>query len=332
MTRQEKRKKRAVQLMIYFYVLLILLSLFTVASYTWFSLSRTPRVSDMYMFINSNTGLELSEDPLAEEWKLQLDFRDLATETAPLRPVTWSESNQQFIAAAYGPDGRQLPMSFWHKLTDEQNANRNNAYGYYSKAAFFARSGQTETVFLSPAVEVDEGIDGSGTYVIGTPVWDGQSIVHNNGGMGAECAIRIGIRITPVDTLGQPYGEPATFFIYEPNSDMHIDGSEGYVPTPSIDLMENLISTDRLILQTASTWSEAYPVERGVVIHSLGEFTTETELFTIKPGEMKMIELYCWLEGQDVDCTNQIQGAQIMASIQFSTKPDEQSGLIPIYD
>ena len=99
-----------------------------------------------------------------------------------------------------------------------------------------------------------------------------------------------------------------------------------------IDLMENLISTDRLILQTASTWSEAYPVERGVVIHSLGEFTTETELFTIKPGEMKMIELYCWLEGQDVDCTNQIQGAQIMASIQFSTKPDEQSGLIPIYD
>ena len=30
-----------------FYVLVILMSLLTVASYTWFSLSRTPRVSNM---------------------------------------------------------------------------------------------------------------------------------------------------------------------------------------------------------------------------------------------------------------------------------------------
>ena len=330
MKQRTKSQKRAMRTAIYFYVLVILLSLLTVASYTWFSLSRTPRVSDMYLFINSDSGLELSADPLAAEWKLQLDFRDLTPETSPLRPVTWSEAQGIFIAAAYGPDGRQLDQSRWHPLSDENNANRNDAFGYYIKTTFFARSGQTETVFLSPAVEVDEGIDGSGTYVIGTPVWDGEAVLHNDGGMGAECAIRIGIRITPVDLAGQPNGEPETFYIYEPSSDRHVDGSTGYLPTPSIDGSGTLIDGERLILQTASEWSEAYPVQRNVVIHQLGEFETETELFSIQSGEMKRIDLYVWLEGQDVDCTNQIQGAQIMASVQFDTDPDEQSGLIPI--
>ena len=73
-----------------FYVLVILMSLLTVASYTWFSLSRTPRVSNMYMFINSVSGLEISEDPLAEEWQLQLDFREMVDVTPLLRPITWS--------------------------------------------------------------------------------------------------------------------------------------------------------------------------------------------------------------------------------------------------
>ena len=91
MKQRTKGQKRAIRTAVYFYVLIILMSLLTVASYTWFSLSRTPRVSDMYLFINSDTGLEISADPLAETWELQLDFRDLTPETSPLRPVTWSE-------------------------------------------------------------------------------------------------------------------------------------------------------------------------------------------------------------------------------------------------
>ena len=326
-TRKAKRTKRIV---LYVYMLMILLTLLTVSSYTWFSLSQTPRVSAMYMFINSDTGLEISVDPLAEEWVLQLDFRDMVPETAPLRPITWSNARQKFYAATYGGDGRMMDYTAWQPLENERHANKDNIDGFYTKATFYARSGLDETVFLSPAVEVDEGINGSGTYVIGTPVWDGQNILHSNGGMGAECAIRIGIRITPVDLAGQPNGKASTFYIYEPNSNRHIDGSTGYVPTPSIDQTPTLIPENYLILQSSSTWKEAYPVQRSVVIHELGEFTTETELFSIKAGEMVRIDLYCWLEGQDVDCTNEIQGAQILASIQFATDEESQSGMIPI--
>lgn len=329
MSKQRKTIKKSA-LFIYVYMLLILLTLLVVGSYTWFSLSRTPRVSDMNMYVNSVSGLELSLDPQAEEWELQLDFRDMVDVTTPLRPVTWSERDQRFYAASYGVDGRLRDYDLWQPLTDDRHANKDNIEGYYIKASFFARSGQTETVFLSPAVEVDEGIHGSGTYVIGTPIWDSQQAINNNGGKGAECAVRIGFRITPVDGEGYPTDDPSQFIIYEPNSDIHPDGAAGYIPTPSIDQTATLVPADRLILQTASTWTEAYPVEREVVIRDLGEFQTDTQLFTVQAGKIVKVDVYIWLEGQDPDCTNQINGAQILASIQFATETSGQSGLKPI--
>ena len=330
MGKQKKQSKKKSLLFVYFYVLLILLTLLITGSYTWFSLSRTPRVSDMQMFVNAASGLEISMDPLAQQWKQQLDFRDMVDVTAPLRPVTWSQKQQRFFAAAYGIDGRLTNPEDWHMLSDEQHANKDNADGYYIKATFYARTDQTLTVSLSPAVEVSQGIEGSGTYVIGTPIWDSQQILHNNGGQGAECAVRIGLRITPVDDQGLPKDEPSQFFIYEPNSDVHFDGRSGYIPTPSIDGTPNLVPEDRLILQSASTWTEAYPVERNVVIRDLGEFKTKTELFTLRASEMVRMELYVWLEGFDVDCTNRISQAQILASIQFATQASGQSGMEPI--
>lgn len=330
MSKQKKRFPRKTMLFLYLYVILILLILVTAVSYTWFSLSRTPRVSDMYLFINSVSGLEISADPMAEEWKLQLDFREMVDVTTPLRPVTWSERDQQFYAARYGLDGRLQSYEDWEPLTDERNANKDNSDGYYIKATLYARSSQTETISLSPAVEVDDGIEGSGTYVIGTPIWDGQQLLHNNGGQGAQCAMRIGFRITPVNAKGEATEDAAEFLIYEPNSDVHIDGTQGYLPTPSIHNAPSLVPEDRLILQTASTWTEAYPVERNVVIKDLGDFQSDTQLFSLQPGEMVKIDLYIWLEGQDIDCTNQITQAQILACIQLASEASGQSGLQPI--
>ena len=325
------KRIRKPNVVLWIYMLLILFTLLTVASYTWFSLSRTPRVSDMNMYINAQSGLELSEDPLAEEWKLQLDFVDLVDVTSPLRPITWSDRRQQFYAATYGVDGRLTDLSWWQPLTDDRNANKDNIEGFYIKATFYARTDVAMEVSLSPAVEIDKGLKGSGTYVIGTPVWDYQQIVHNNGGQGAENAIRIGLRITPVDETGESINKPAKFYIYEPNADAHTYPEIfGYVDTPSIDGTSTLISDGSLIRQTASYWTEAYPVQRNAVIRTLGEFVDDTKLFEIKPGEMYRIDVYVWLEGQDVDCTNQIREAQILANIQFAGDPGGQSGMKPI--
>ena len=69
-----KRTKKTPYFMFYLYLIFVLMSLFSVASYTWFTLSRTPQVSDMNLYITSGAGLELSASPGADVWTNQLDI------------------------------------------------------------------------------------------------------------------------------------------------------------------------------------------------------------------------------------------------------------------
>lgn len=320
-------KKQKMRTVVYICILIALLSLLVVASYTWFSISRTPSVREMAVYINSGTGLQLAAayDAPDEGWGQQINFPDLVNkDTAPLKPVTWSEKQQSFMTIVYGGDGRMTEQ--YRALTDESNANRSDMEGYYVVGTFFARTDESCNVSLADAVEVNEGQNGAGTFVIGTPVWDGQSILHYDGGSGAETAVRLGFRITKIDPANGADNGTTVFYIYEPNCDRHLDKEPtGYVETPSIDGAKTL--SDRLILQTASTWSEAYPVQRDVTIKSLGKFTTDTRLFSIRAGEMYRIQLYVWLEGQDIDCTNIVKEAQILANVQFTTEYSGQTGL-----
>lgn len=323
---QNKKKNTGV----YALLLLALLLLLVAASYTWFSLSETPRVSEMQLYVTAGTGLKLAAAPDApeEDWGQELDFGALIGETGPLKPVTWSKSQQCFLSISYGLDGRML--SQWETLTDENNANRQDSRGYYVTGTFYAATETACQVSLAEAVELNGGENGAGTYVIGTPVWDGQAVLHKDEGYGAECAVRLGFRITRVNRSGQPLGDDSEFYIYEPNCDKHINGTNDYQATASIDGLEMLTDESHMFLQTASEWTEAYPVQKDVTIKALGDFTTDTTMFSIKSGEIVKIQLYVWLEGQDVDCTNEIEDASILANVQFYTDYDEQSGMEPI--
>ena len=103
-----------------------------------------------------------------------------------------------------------------------------------------------------------------------------------------------------------------------------------YIATPSIDGDASLLPEDRLIVQNYSTWEETDPVQNGVQVYTIGDFTSSTELFSLKANQKAMIKLYLWLEGQDVDCTNQIKEAQIIANVQFKADSEVNSGLVPI--
>lgn len=330
MNKKRRSNHNGKKLLLSFYLVLTLFALITAASYTWFAISATPRVSDMNIYVNSANRLELSLDPTAEEWTLQLDLQDMMPQSTPLRPVTWVEEEQSFYAAAYGFDGRLMDYSYWEKLSDERHANKNTIDGYYIKLTFYARATAAVTVSLSPAVEVDQGLYGSGTFVIGVPEWNPMALLHRNGGLGAEQAMRLGISLTPVDNTGQPTGEESTFFIYEPNCDSHNDGSQGYLSTPSMTGAEQLISADYLIRQTSSTWKESYPVQRDVVVKELGDFLDTPTLCTLESNEMVRLDIYIWLEGQDADCDQLIRNAQIMACLQFDADPIGGGGMVPI--
>lgn len=342
---QKKKIKISIRLI---YLCLILMPLLVVSTYTWFSLSKTPRVSDMDYSVSCGTGMELAFDPLSadEEWTQFLDFGTREAVSTVLKPVTWSNENQSFYAAEYGMDGRIAGIT--KKLTDEANANKDTAEGYYIKRTFYARTGEPVSVSLSPAVVGADGTEGSGTYLIGTPEWNGETIVHDNGGLGFEYAIRVGLRITTLEADGITPSEDSVFYIYEPNCDGHIvRNSLGEVElleadpgleerqyrTFSIDGdgTSQLIEEDYLIQQTTSTWTEAYPVQREVIIQDLGDFLTEPWLFELEADGMAQIDLYIWLEGQDVDCSSLIgQDARLFLNIQFQAIADTGSGLEPI--
>lgn len=327
-SQQKENRKRKYQLIFYWLGLMTVLLLLVTATYTWFSLSKTPRVSNMDVYVTSPVGLEIALMKDSEEWGQEVRFADMVSETSPLKPCTWSDLNEAFYAIAYGVDGRMTNQ--WIELNDEENANTMDSSGYYTKGTFYARSDTGVAVSLSDAVTMDNGTESAGTYLIGSPIWNGQTLVHEDGGSGAEDAIRIGIRVTPMEE-GAEVNSLSTFYIYEPNSDEHADSTTEYVETENIDDGGPLVPADRLFTQTASTWSEVTPVQESVVLRNMGKFNTDTHLFTLEKDEMVRIDLYIWLEGQDVDCTNLIgQEAKIFAALQFEADYSAQSGMKPI--
>ena len=308
-------------------LLLIMMPLCTVATYTWFSISRTPKVSDMEMTINCNSGLQIawSADAPAEEWGQHLSFLDAVPQKTLLTPVTWVDSEDAFYTTLYGYDGRTFDLD--RKLSDETDANTDK--GCYVTFSFYGRTDEHTDISLAHAGTDPDGRQLTGTYLMGTPLWDDKKICHYDGGLGSQNAVRMGLRITKLDKEGKE-GD-STFFIYEPNSDLHADGTRGYVPTPSADGSEHLVSEDRLLVQSASFWNERDPVLRDDVRWHVGEFEKDTFLLDLKADEMVRFDVYLWLESTDVDCVNTvIRGAQIFANLQLLAETHIHSGFEPV--
>lgn len=329
-TNDKKDKKKRAHLALYFYMVLILLILTTVSTYAWFSLSITPRVSNLSIYINAFPGMEISTDPTTNEWSQLISYEDLFEENYKLRPATWSEKEQRFFGATYSIDGRRRDI--WEPLSDERHANSDSRENYYCIGTIYARTGSGVKVSLAPAVAVDHGLGASGTYLIGDPEWNSNTIMHDDAGKGAQYALRIGIKVTKYNEDMTPTDQATEFYVYEPNADKHTNGIEGYIATPSVDGDKSIVPDERLVTQTTSSWSEIEPVERDVLLYELGDFDGSSELFVLQKDEIAKIELYIWLEGQDVDCTNEIADARVIANLQFNATVIGDSGLVPTPD
>ncbi len=324
--KEQKRKKRFL-IVALFLMVWVLLPLFVVATYTWLSLTKTPKVSDMEMTINSGAGLQLAwtADAPDEAWGQQLDFTDTVTNDPILLPVTWSEQDGCFLTARFGADGRMMDTGI--ALSDERDANGRD--GYYVKFTVFGRTDQNVRVSLTEGAATADGGGLTGTYLIGTPVWNAEKLRHEDGGRGAQYATRMGFRITKRRVDGLPSSMPR-FYIYEPNADRGVGDNSGFADTPSVDGTPHLTARERLIRQTAFSWGESTPVEHGVLRWQTGTFEGDATLFELANDEIVQIDVYIWLEGKDRDCVNAVSGALLSANLQFTAVPDGGSGLVPI--
>ena len=324
MKRYQHIKTDFVSVLKFFYMLLILLVLLSTATYTWFSLSRSPKINDMTLYISTLPCLEITgvENASDNDWGQILIFNEFFEENTVLRPVTYSDQDGIFYAAGVGVDGRVIAVN--QPLRDERNANRSDINGYYMKFDIYARSAEAVSVELMRS----ESDAMQGTYVVGSPEWDSEAVSHTDEGQGLHRAVRIGFRITRYDPDGHPLDEEPVFLIYEPNADAHRNGVQEVLATPSIDGTENLIPEDRLIRQTLTSWHESEPVQKDVLVFEHGEYLDDTHLFDLDMGCSAKIEIYLWLEGQDIDCSyDTADAAKILAGIQFYSESREQSGM-----
>ncbi len=318
------------RLMFMLVALLGLLAIVTSVTYAWFGISRAASVEDIYFSVYGGDRLELAPATGSvdqTEWTTLLDLSEVL-EGVVLRPVTWSQREGAFLAPNYGLDGRPNFLDPL-RLSDEQNANvrkEDEAPGtgrvsYYIAYQFYVRSGGSAKNVLLPMPEVREIDDlgneiwGGGTFVVGRPVWDASRAAHVDAGNGAELAIRVGFGFTEIDR-GEV--ERKRFIIYEPNADNHLEQEDGFLGTPSIEGAGTLVASEDLIQQYTSTWREKRPVLRDEVIFEPAEFVGgKRMLFGMESGEVKLVTLYIWLEGQDIDCIHTISDGQIIANIQI---------------
>ena len=323
-------KNMRMRTLTYVFILLGFVTMIVSTSFAWFSISQNTRVSDMEIYVNAPPGVTIATrfDAPEEEWGEHIEFSDLVDSRSPLKPVTWSDSEGVFKSIRYGLDGRQTNR--FRTLSDAVNANTTGDKQYYICGTFFARTGTSCTLSLTKPVTMSNGELGSGTYVTGEPKWNEAYRRHDNLGKGAQYSIRIGFRVSSIDSATGEILDRNRLVIYEPNADRHLDSSVSVVPTASIDGGSELVGADRLIRQTTSTWTDAASAKSGVTIKDLGDFITDTKVFSLEAGQMARVDMYVWMEGQDVDCYGIPEDAFLFANVQFDTDYGQQSGLVDI--
>ncbi len=286
------------------------------ATYAWMTISSSLRVSDLELNVVTDNAMELALDVDGEpgEWSTLLSLGDLISPDTEMAPATWSARDGKFYTVRYGLDGRPSNLTELTVTTINSNlhtpepaeAEADREPGYLIALDLWIRTGASQAqVYLSEPTERVTDVLGEGTWVIGEPVWNPASVRHDNGGNGAEAAVRMGFRCYDEDY------DTGGFVIYEPNA------LENEAPTPSVD-GGPLQGSGKLIRQGVTTWSEQSPVLRDSVDYEVAPFLDDSSLFILSRGEPRKFTLYIWLEGQDPDCSNSISQGKLTANVQFA--------------
>ncbi len=298
----------------------------SVATYAWMSIATSFKLSDLEINVITDNAVEIAidVDGLPAEWVQSLSAAELMSTDATVRPVTWSARDKAFYAPKYGLDGRisslepKLVTSLADIPTSSAEAEGEGA-GYLLKIDFWLRTSSSKiTTYLSdPEVNPDGLMVANGSFLVGEPEWNTSKKLHDDGGKGAQNAMRIAFLTEDYyiyNEAGEPISkvEDGAFYIYEPNADP--DST-----TPSMDGKELAYQGDsKLIRQTSSGWADKEIPVHGEVDYFYGEFIDEdTELFTLTANNPRKITMYVWLEGQDSDCSNSISAGKILANVHF---------------
>lgn len=306
----------------------VTLIVLTTVTYAWMSMASILKVTDLSLNVIADNALEVAPDSDGQpgEWSAVLNLAGFEAADVNLHPVTWSDSDSAFYAPRYGLDGRTDftdPIRVARPQTSQSVPIGTivEREGYLLAFDLWVRAGASNCdVELSEPLPVKDGIAGQGTFVIGQPIWNAEAVHHDDGGSGAQNALRIALY-----SYDEPDGTMGRFVLYEPNAD-----SRGEMAaTQSLDGSPGLVAEERRITQSVSGWSEQDPVLRDTVNYKMGNFLNNpVSLFRLKAGHPRRVTVFIWLEGQDIDCTNAIESAQLQVNLQLNARTDANDDTI----
>lgn len=293
---KKAKKMRSMIMMMLLCVLML-----SAATYAWFTLSNTAKISNLTMTVGEATGLQIAKDTgtgsahTPGTYSSVLNFEDGVDPnykiTGLLLPATTTDG-QTFLMPVYDEDGKVSGS----KAADKHLTNATSQAtdeGYYYETTFYLKALGENSIHIKlkdGATLPNTGIAENSNTATGTYVLAKNGSTKNKGYLGSQ-AIRISL------TAG------TNTLVYEPNSDVH--GSSGMSAA-----LANGVSFS--------------PVASTSVQISTGAFSSQSKYLTLAGNTDTLVTMRIWIEGTDDDCVNEISLNDIIAQLMFeevSTNP-----------
>lgn len=273
--RSDRKRKAGADVRGKVITLCLCIALLGTATYAWFTVSNTPRVTNLALIAGTSGNLKIAD----YEQGPYGDVLDLSTGSGGnMRDVVLNPTTTQNGRDFYSPVYTETRVTGVEDISaSELNTN------YVYEKVFYLRA-ETENTSRSRTRRFD-------VYFAGTHS-DGGTYINNAGGdSSAACAVRISFTLADGTTV-----------IYEPNSDVHVNG---------VSASNNL----------ASGYGGYTTLQQSSNRRFAGSSDNNSQrLFTVTENTPMQVTMRVWIEGTDQDCINDISASEIIGQIQFVSK------------
>ena len=282
-------------------------------TYAWFTTGTTANVNNLNVNVQTANGIQLSLD--GKSWKSTLTTDDL-------RAAITNASTVYSGVCIQLPSGEIAPVSSAGTVTGGRMAmylGEYNEDGTLKSAALTDNNGSEGNY-----IAFDLFFKYSGNQALSLNVGEGQSVVSTisiaadgaasqltgAADMGTKSAVRVafvpmGSFDTDAEARNQKDATVETALIWEPNSTARAAGSEG--GSGKLDYV-GFNGEFEAELETALPSGK---------VAAVTTFDTTSALMDLSKTYSKM-RVYIWLEGQDVDCINNISNGDFQVTLQFA--------------
>jgi hypothetical protein len=282
----------------------------TTATYAWFTTGNGGKVSQISLTAQNDSGIQLSAD--AENWKGTITLDDLTAQTA-----TTIYSDKLSPRSSDGTADSSGKLTLYGISRNEGTGVVSTTDGNGSgivKFDLYARNTATEskTFYLDLA--------------------NGAAVTGTDKVTGIENAIRVAFvnegsqkiegtsYVSDVKAKAQA-GTVANgkVWLWEPNSSKHRTGSLYSGPEATSAIIKNIPETDGVTLTDKGIIAESGYLTK--VTATLDDTTTTiSKIAEIPANTIVKFTVYIWLEGQDVDCTDQEANGSFTVDLVFTDK------------